>query len=51
MGCDKLEKIVVSPENPYFDSRENCNAIIETAGNRLLVACGKSVIPEDVVER
>lgn len=50
VGCDKLEKIVVSPDNPYFDSRENCNAIIETAGNRLLVACGKSIIPEDVVE-
>ena len=42
-----LEEIVVSPDNPYFDSRANCNAILETATNRLIAACRTSHIPDD----
>lgn len=45
--CDMLEEIVVSPDNPYFDSRANCNAILETATNRLIAACRTSHIPDD----
>jgi hypothetical protein len=31
-----LSSIVIHPDNQIFDSRENCNAIIETATNKLL---------------
>ena len=34
-----LEKIVIADENPEFDSRDNCNAIIETATNTLWDGC------------
>lgn len=36
-GCN-LKHIVVDSSNPTFDSRDNCNAIIETATNKLIVA-------------
>ena len=47
-GCSGLETIVVNPGNPKYDSRDNCNAIIETSTNKLLVGCKKSIIPEGV---
>ena len=48
-GCDNLETITVDVQNKVFDSRDNCNAIIETATNKLLVGCkGTTVIPESV---
>ena len=47
-GCPKLEKIIVSNENTYFDSRDNCNAIILTATNTLLFGCKNSIIPNGV---
>ena len=43
-----LEKIVVLDGNPRYDSRENCNAIIETVTNTLIVGCKNTVIPEGV---
>ena len=46
--CDNLEKIIVEPGNPYFDSRENCNAIIRTNTNCLLIGCKSSFIPNSV---
>jgi hypothetical protein len=39
----------VHPDNPIYDSRDNCNAIIETATNTLIVGCAKTIIPEGVV--
>ncbi|MBQ0085070.1 MAG: leucine-rich repeat domain-containing protein, partial [Prevotella sp.] len=30
-GCSGMTSIVVGSENKYYDSRENCNALIETA--------------------
>ena len=47
-SCPKLEKIIVSNENTYFDSRDNCNAIILTATNTLLFGCKNSIIPNSV---
>ena len=47
-SCPKLEKIIVSNENTYFDSRDNCNAIILTATNTLLFGCKNSIIPNGV---
>ena len=46
-GC-KLAEIIVSADNPVYDSRDNCNAIIETASNTLLVGCNNSIIPDSV---
>ena len=38
-GCVELIRLSVSPENKVYDSRNNCNAIIETASNKLLYGC------------
>ena len=46
--CSGLESIVVESGNPVYDSRENCNAIIETAKNSLVVGCKTTVIPNSV---
>jgi hypothetical protein len=40
--------INVDPENPVFDSRDNCNAIITTSANELRVGCVNTVIPHTV---
>ena len=46
--CDSLEEIKVDADNAIFDSRNNCNAIIESATNTLIAGCGKTVIPERI---
>ena len=43
-----LESIVVSPENELFDSRDGCNAIIETSTDTLVLGCTNTVIPEGI---
>ena len=48
-GCNKLESITVDEANPVFDSRNNCNALIETATNTLLLGGKNTVIPDGVV--
>ncbi len=47
-GCGGLEKIIVESGNPYYDSRNNCNAIIETKSNTLLAGCKNTIIPNSV---
>lgn len=47
-GCTNLTNIVVSPKNNVYDSRNNCNAIIQTSTNTLLCGCKASVIPNTV---
>ena len=47
-GCTGLTSIVVAADNPVYDSRENCNAIVETSSNKLLVGCNKTIIPNSV---
>lgn len=46
----KLSSIVVDSNNLFYDSRNNCNAIINSATNQLLVGCKNTVIPESVYE-
>lgn len=46
--CMELTSIVVEEGNPVYDSRENCNAIIETATNTLIAGCSETVIPNSV---
>ena len=43
-----LKSITVSPDNPWYDSRGDCNAIVETATNQLVAACAATVIPDDI---
>ena len=47
-GCTGLTTITVDPENPVYDSRNNCNAIIETSTGALIRGCKTTVIPEGV---
>lgn len=46
--CNNLTTIVVSSDNPVYDSREGCNAIIETASNTIISSCSNTVIPSSV---
>ncbi len=46
--CDNLSSIIVAEGNPKYDSRNGCNAIIETESNRLILGCSTTVIPESV---
>ena len=46
--CYGLTSMVVETGNKNYDSRENCNAIIETATNTLLAGCQNTVIPNSV---
>ena len=47
-GCSGLTSIVLESGNPRYDSRNNCNAIIETAYNILIVGCKNTIIPNSV---
>lgn len=46
--CYNLTSIVVEEGNPVYDSRDNCNAIIKTSANELIVGCKTTVIPSTV---
>lgn len=41
--------IEVDQENPVYDSRGGCNAIIQTDINKLITGCKSTVIPDDVL--
>ena len=43
-----LTYIVVEEGNSKYDSRGNCNAIIETATNTLIVGCQNTIIPNSI---
>lgn len=47
-NCNGLTSITVEEGNTYYDSRDNCNAIIETATNKLVVGCQNTIIPSTV---
>ena len=46
--CSGLTSVIVDENNSVYDSRSNCNAVIETATNRLIFGCKNSVIPNSV---
>ena len=48
--CSGLTSITVADGNAKFDSRDNCNAIIETSTNKLLRGCQNTVIPNSVTD-
>ena len=47
-NCSGLTSITVENGNTVYDSRDNCNAIIETATNTLLYGCNITTIPNNV---
>lgn len=48
LGCQSLKRIIVNENNSTYDSRDNCNAIIETNTNCLIVGCSETYIPHDI---
>ena len=46
--CGGLTSIEVSSGNTVYDSRDNCNAIIESASNTLICGCKNTTIPNSV---
>lgn len=44
-----LETIIVDEENEVYDSRNDCNALIESATNTLLIGNKNTFIPEGIV--
>ena len=46
--CYYLEHITVNGDNPKYDSRGNCDALIETSTNTLLYGAGNTVVPNTV---
>lgn len=47
-GCDRLCRITVAQGNDVYDSRGNCNAVIETKSDKLVVGCNATNIPDDI---
>ena len=47
-NCPNVETIIVDDNNPIYDSRYNCNALIHTSTNALLWGCSNTNIPNSV---
>ena len=47
-NCRNLKSITVDKENRYYDSRYNCNAIIEKERDVLIASCKNTTIPNDI---
>ncbi len=46
--CSGLTSVTVDKNNGTYDSRDNCNAIIETSTNKLIIGCNNTIIPNSV---
>ena len=46
--CPKLATITVEEGNPTYDSRNNCNAVIESSSNKLIIGGVNTTIPNSV---
>ena len=47
-GCSGLRSIMVEEGNINYDSRYNCNAIINIGSSTLVLGCSNTIIPNDV---
>ena len=47
-NCSELDDVVVESDNNVYDSRDNCNAIIETATNTLIAGSNNAAVPNTV---
>ena len=45
-GCYNLYCVEVDPSNPNYDSRNNCNAIIDSRSDILQAGCQTTIIPD-----
>ena len=43
-----MKSIKVEQGNEFYDSRDNCNAIIETETNDLILGCQNTIIPDSI---
>ena len=48
LGCYGLSSIKVESGNPNYDSRQGCNALIETSTGMMLIGSSSTVIPDGV---
>ena len=48
VACSSLESIIVEQGNSIYDSRDNCNALINSETNNLLLGCKNTIIPTSV---
>ena len=46
--CYGLEQVIVNENNLIYDSRNDCNALIETETNLLVFGCKNTIIPNTV---
>ena len=47
-NCSCLESMSVASDNEIYDSRDDCNAIIEKSNNTLIAGCKNTIIPNSV---
>lgn len=47
-SCSAVTEISVDEENTHYDSRDNCNALIETSTNKLIQGSYNCIIPEGI---
>lgn len=48
--CSNISSIIVDDRNKIFDSRNNCNAIIDKDAEKLILGCSSTIIPAGVSE-
>ena len=46
--CYNLTSIIIDSNNTVYDSRDGCNAIIESSTNKLILGCKETIIPSGV---
>lgn len=49
-GCTNLKSIIIEEGNPYYDSRNECNAVIKSDTDTLVIGCAATVVPDSVAE-
>lgn len=48
-SCENIKSIIVDKDNKVYDSRNYCNAIIESSTNKLIAGCINTIIPSDII--
>lgn len=46
--CESIESIIVEQSNLVYDSRNNCNAVVETISNTLIIGCKNTIISNTI---
>ena len=49
-ATNNIDSIIVESGNKVYDSRNNCNAIIETQTNTIVQGCNNTIIPNSVIK-